>query len=184
MPVVIDNGGGDGVPAGPSVADLFKTAVTTLDAAKEAGMDAADALKAATDNIPKFGTMAVMGDSSMAEMNAQAILVAKGAVDDALDKAIMARTSATTAKEQAEAVSEDDANRLTLIAELEEAIAEANEQIKAIEMIQAGKTLADAVAAVTGDNELSRCLLLTVARWWRWRSAARSAPRPQSTGPE
>ena len=116
-------------------------------------MDAADALKAATDNISKFGTMAVMGDSSMAEMNAQAILDAKDDVDDALAKAMMALTDAMTAKDQADAVADDDANKLTLIAELEEAIAEANEQIKAIEMIQAGTTLEFAVAEVTGDNE-------------------------------
>ena len=148
---------GDGdLPAGPSVpsvADLFATAVTSMDAAEDAGTDAADALKAATDNRTQFGTMDVGGESSVAQMNAQAVLDAKGDVDEALKNAMMALRDATTAKGHADALADDDANKATLIAALEEAIVEAKEQIEAIEMIRDGVALEYAVADVTGTDE-------------------------------
>ena len=65
----------------PSVADLFATAVTTMGTAEDAGTNAADALKAATDNRYKFGWMDVGGESRVAQMNAQAVLDAKDDVD-------------------------------------------------------------------------------------------------------
>ena len=149
-----DKKDGEGKLAGdPSVADLFATAVTSMGAAEDAGTDAADALKAATDNSTQFGTMAVGGESSVAQMNAQAVLDAKDDVDEALANAMMALQDATTAKGHADALADDDANKATLITELEEAIVEAEEQIEAIEMIRDGVALEFAVALVTGDDE-------------------------------
>ena len=149
-----DKKDGEGKLAGdPSVADLFATAVTSMGAAEDAGTDAADALKAATDNRDLVGTIAVGGESSVAQMNAQAVLDAKGDVDEALKNAMMALRDATTAKGHAADLADDDANKATLIAALEEAIVEAEEQIEAIEMIRDGVALKFAVADVTGADE-------------------------------
>ena len=148
-----DNGDTDDTMTSPSVADLFATAVTTMGAAEDAGTAAADALKAATDNKAEFDTMAVRGESSVAEMNAQAILDAKDDVDEALANAMMALQDATTAKEHADALADDAANKAALIEALKDAIVEAGAQIKSIGMIRDGMALADAVAAVTGDDE-------------------------------
>ena len=145
-------GGTGDEPAARTVAELFATAVTSMDAAEDAGTDAADALKAATDNRILFGTMAVGGESSVAQMNAQAVLDAKDDVDEALANAKMALQDATTAKGHADALADDYANKATLIAALEEAIVEAKEQIEAIEMIRDGVALEYAVADVTGAD--------------------------------
>ena len=99
---------------------------------------------------------------------------------------MMALRDATTAKGHADALADDTANKATLIAALEEAIVEAAEQIKtAIEMIRDGvpwSTPSLRRSSVT--TRISRCLLPTMARWWRWRSAARSARWRRATGPE
>ena len=70
-----------------------------------------------------------------------------------LANAMMALQDATTAKGHADALADDDANKATLIAALEEAIVEAEEQIEAIEMIRDGVALEYAVADVTGADE-------------------------------
>ncbi|MDE0280118.1 MAG: hypothetical protein OXN16_03435, partial [Gammaproteobacteria bacterium] len=141
-------------------------AITAAVAARMAGVQAEkDALKYAG----MLTAESVKGDSAMAVMNAQMILDAEMAAnqavmdaDDALDAAMMAKTAA-------EGLPEDDAERAGAIAAAERAIEEAMTEKGAAQAIldknpvDAGTTtpttavdsLRDAVAQVKGANKLA-----------------------------
>ena len=136
-------------PADP-VPGLFATAQDSKDAAEEAGMMAAGAEKTAMEKSGMLGTMQVAGDSSMAMMNAQAVLDAMGDADQAVMGAQRALDAAEAALATAEA---DHADNTTLIAALEDAGMVAGAQLKAaMEVADDDAALQMAVDEVTGGE--------------------------------
>ena len=156
-------------PPGPTAESIKADAADAITAATAAGMAA---MKAEMDAIKYAGMLtaeAVKGDSSMAVDNAQMILDAEMAANDAVEAADDALDDAMDAKTAAEALPADDAERAGAIAAAERAIKEAMAQKEAAQAIlnknplQDGTTtpttevdsLMDAVAQVKGSNKLA-----------------------------
>ena len=140
-------------PAAPTIGSLFATAQASRTDAADAGKAAADAGKAATENSGKLTTMTVAGDSATAMANAQAILQAQTDAGQAVMDAQQALDNANDAKAEAEALDADHENRAILIAALDEAIKEAEAQVKAATAVRDGTALKMAVDAVTGGED-------------------------------
>ena len=144
------------MPMPDPTAGLFATATDSRTDAEQAGTDAADAVTAATEAAMGLSTMAVAGDSSMAMMNAEAIVGDEGAqatVGQAVTNAKTALADAEAAKTEAEALDDDNEHKASLIAALDKAIEVAKEQIMATEGHRDGDALKASVDAVTGGED-------------------------------
>ena len=127
--------------------------------ASDAGLAADAAVKAAEQGVEdadKYSKLIkvrmVHGESMTAQQNAQTVLNAKAAVDQAVTDANAAKEAAETAKTEAEGLPEDTAGRSALIAALDAAIEEADDAIDAAEDSQKHADLMAAVTAVQGSN--------------------------------
>ena len=128
-------------------------------AASTASQDADDAVKAAEQAVEdadeyagKISVRMVHGESMTAQENAQKVLDAKAAVDQAVTDAKAAKTAAETAKTEAEGLPEDTAGRAALIAALDTAIEEADDAIETAEDSQKDRDLKAALRTVQGSN--------------------------------
>ena len=150
-PPVVDGMDGNGTvePAAPSVADLFAVAHNTRADATAAVEAAAKAIAAATKAIPTIKTLAVAGDSAMAEANAKSILDAQTTATTAIATAEAQQKAAETALAAAMALPADTENRASLIDALETAIEAAKKQVAAATKQAEGPVLEAAVRAVT-----------------------------------
>ena len=156
-------------PPGPTAESIKADAADAITAAAAAAMAAEQAEKDALKYAGMLTAESVKGDSAMAIMNAQMILDAEMAANQAVMDADEALQDAMDAKEAAEALSEDDAERADAIAAANRAIEEATEDKKAAQAIldknplqTDGTTpttevdsLKDAVAQVKGANKLA-----------------------------
>ena len=156
-------------PPASTAQSLKADAADAITAATDAGMAAAQAEKDAIKYAGMLTAEAVKGDSSMAVMNAQMILDAEMAANDAVMDADDALNDAMDLKTAAEALPADDAERAGAIAAAERAIKEAMAQKEAAQAIlnknplqTDGTTpttevdsLMEAVAAVKGSNKLA-----------------------------
>ncbi|MDE0175939.1 MAG: hypothetical protein OYH76_09105 [Defluviicoccus sp.] len=156
-------------PPGPTAESIKADAADAITAAAAAAMAAGQAEKDAIKYAGMLIAESVKGDSAMAIMNAQMILDAEMAANQAVMDADEALQDAMAAKEAAEALSEDDAERADAIAAADRAIEEATEDKKAAQAIldknplQDGTTtpttevdsLKEAVAQVKGANRLA-----------------------------
>ena len=140
----------------PTVAGLFAMAHGSDAAAIAAGKKAADAVAAAMRADDLLTTTATAGDSTKAMMYAQAILNAKTHTEEAVTEAEKALADAEEAKTKADAMLAEDMENETLIAlvaALEAAIEEAQDQIKAAKAHRDGDDLKASVTAVTGGED-------------------------------
>ena len=121
--------------------------------AKAAGTAADQALKDAEKyDDEQLRVIATGGDSAMAQANAQKVLDAETDATTAAQNASNAKTRAQTAKTEATGLS-DGADKTALIAALDEAIEEADDQIEATTAIRDGDALKAAVETVTGTDK-------------------------------
>ena len=120
--------------------------------AKAAGKAADQALEDAEKYDGELGVIKVGGDSAMAEANAKKVLDANDAATKAAQDATAAKTRAQTAKTEATGLADSD-DKTALIAALDTAIEEAEDQIEATTAIRDGDALEDAVEMVTGDDK-------------------------------
>ena len=156
-------------PPGPTAESLKADAADAITAANAAGMAAEQAEKDALKYADMLTAQKVDGESATAVANAQKILDAETAANDAVMDADDALNDAMEAKTAAEALAADDAGRAGAIAAAEEAIKQATAQKKAAQAIldknplQTGGTtpttevdsLKDAVALIKGNNPLA-----------------------------
>ena len=156
----------DPPPPGPTAESLKADAADAITAAEAAGMAAAQAEKDAIKYAGMLTAESVKGDSGDAIENADKILAAEMAANQAVMDADEALQDAMTAKMAAEGLPEDDAERAGAIAAADRAIKEATAQKEAAQAIldknplqTDGTTpttevdsLKDAVAAVKGPN--------------------------------
>lgn len=117
-------------PTGPSAADLFVVAQDSRAAADAAVEDAGQAVKDAVKYAGMLTAQAVDGESAMATMNAQMILDAEMAGNDAVMAAEQALEDVEEAKTAAMGL-DDSATKTSLLAALDSAIAHAKSQIMA-----------------------------------------------------
>ncbi len=136
------------VTPGPSVEDLFTTAQTARDNATGAVTAAENAVKAAMENSGKLGVLAVMGDSSMAKANAQAVLDAQTAANTAVTTAETQVTNLNTADTNA-----DTYNNATLDKAIADALKVAQQAVKDAKAERDGDMLKGYVAMVTGTDK-------------------------------
>ena len=153
-------------PTGPTAESLKADAADAITAAVAAGMAAGQAEKDAIKYAGMIDTASVSGESAMATANAQMVLNAEMAANDAVMDADDALQAAMAAKTAAEALAADDAGRAGAIAAAEEAIKQATAQKEAAQAIldkspvgddgstatPAIDSLKDAVAAIKGDD--------------------------------
>lgn len=151
-------------PPGPTAESIKADAADAITDAAAAGMAAEQAEKDAIKYAGMLTAEAVKGDSAMAIANADKILAAEMAANQAVMDADDALMDAMDAKEAAEALSMDDADRDGAIAAADRAIKEATDQKKAAQAIldktmtepaDTVDTLKEAVAAVKGANRLA-----------------------------
>ncbi len=156
-------------PAGPTAESIKADAADAITAAVAASMAATQAEKDAIKYAGMLTAEAVKGDSAMAIANAQMILDAEMAANEAVMDADAALQDAMDAKTAAEGLPEDDAERAGAIAAAERAIEEATAEKKAAQAIldknplqTDGTTpttevdsLKEAVAQVKGANRLA-----------------------------
>ena len=156
-------------PPAPTAEALKADAADAITAAANALMAGEQAEKDALKYAGMLTAESVKGDSAMAVANAEKILAAEMAANQAVMDADDALNDAMDAKTAAEALPEDDAERASAIAAAERAIEEATADKKAAQAIldknplQADGTtpttevdsLRDAVAAVKGSNRLA-----------------------------
>ena len=145
-----DNGGTTPPPpaAGPTVQELFETALDAEYDADAAVMAATAAVTAADEAAGMLTVDAVRGDSMMAQMNAQEVLDSNVAVGVAVTTA----KNALAAAEQA-GTDADDHNNDTLDRAIAAAITVAEKAVMEAEAQANRDELEDAVEAVIGDNE-------------------------------
>ena len=136
------------VPPDP-IPGLYKAAHDARSAAEVAGKMATDAEKAAMENSEKVITITVAGDSTVAMMNAQAVLDAKRDADQAVVDAQTALTNAETAQMTATANHADNAS---LIAAFDAAVKVAETQLAAAMKVADSKALQGYVDMVTGGK--------------------------------
>lgn len=155
-------------PTGPSAADLFVVAQDSRAAADAAVEDAGQGVKDAVKYAGMLTAQAVDGESAMATTNAQMILDAEMAANNAVMAAEQALEDVEEAKTAAMDL-DDSATKTSLLAALDSAIEHAKSQIMAAKMardvnpLQSGSTdpttevdsLKEAVAAVKGNNPLA-----------------------------
>jgi hypothetical protein len=135
------------------VAGLFATAQDARSDADGASEAAAQAVTDAKKYSDMLSTMAVHGVSATAEKNAQMVLDARDAADQAVEDAEAAKASAATAKIEAEKLPADDPNKASLVAALDAAIKAAEEAIKAAKKSQGDSGLTTAVTAVVSEDK-------------------------------
>ena len=145
------NGNGNGTPPppppGPTVADLFETAQNARDDAEVAVTDATNAVEAAMENSDKLDVYSVMGNSMMAQTNAQSVLDARTKANDA----VTTTETAVSHLEQAEtdaAEHNNDALNNAIAAALEVA----QQAVTDSEARAASDDLKAAVEKVTGTD--------------------------------
>ena len=136
---------------GPDVAGLLLTAHNSRTAAETAEMAAAQAVKDAVKYSTMFTTLAALGDSMMAEANAQKVLGAKAAADQAVIDAEAAKTALETAKTEAGGIPADDPNRAAVMDALDAAIEAADDAVKEATKSAEELTLEAAYKAVIVD---------------------------------
>ena len=155
-------------PTGPSAEDLFVVAQNSTAAANAAVEDAGQAVTDAVKYAGMLTAMAVDGESATATANAQMILDAEMAGNDAVMAAEQALEDAEEAKTTAMDL-DDSATKTSLLAALDAAIENAKSQITAAKMardvnpVDEGTTtpttavdsLKEAVALVKGANPLA-----------------------------
>ncbi len=151
-------------PPGPTAESLKADAADAITAAVAAGMAADQAKKDAIKYAGMLTSEAVKGDSAMAVANAQKVLDAEMAANDAVMDADDALQAAMDAKTAAEALAADDPGRAGAITAAEEAIKQATAQkTAAMAIVDAAEdttnaptidSLKGAVAMVKGDNPL------------------------------
>ena len=154
---------GDGDMAGPTAESTKADAADAITDATAAGMAAEQAVKDAIKYAGMLTTRAVDGESAMAVMNAEMVLNAETAANDAVEDADDALQDAMAAKTAAAALPEDDEGRASAIAAAEEAIKQATAQKKmAMDLVDLAEDAADgiqslkgAVVAVKGSNRLA-----------------------------
>ena len=156
-------------PPGPTAESIKADAADAITAAADAVMAAEQAEKDAVKYAGMLTAESVKGDSAMAIMNAQMILDAEMAANQAVMDADDALQDAMDAKEAAEALSEDDAERADAIAAADRAIEEATEDKKMAQAVLDNNplqtdgttpttevdSLKEAVAQVKGANRLA-----------------------------
>ena len=156
-------------PAGPTAESIKADAADAITAAAVARMAGEQAEKDALKYAGMLTAESVKGDSAMAIANAEKILAAEMAANQAVMDADDALNDAMAAKTAAEGLPEDDAGRAGAIAAAERAIEEATADKNAAQAIldknplQDGTTtpttevdsLRDAVAQVKGANKLA-----------------------------
>ncbi|MCE2520894.1 MAG: hypothetical protein J4G15_14000 [Alphaproteobacteria bacterium] len=133
-----------------TVAGLFTAAQEAKEAATTAGTAASDALEAAAEADDLLSTTETAGDSSVAMMNAQAILDANAAVAKAVTDAKEALDAAEAAQT---AAMEHHPDNVTLAGALEDAVEEAMKQHTAAMEAAEDEALAMAVAEVTAEED-------------------------------
>jgi len=160
-------GGGGGTatppPQRPNADSLKADAADAITAAVAAGVAAEQAKKDAIKYSGMLTAEAVSGESAMAVANAQKVLDAEMAANDAVTAADDALNDAMETKTAAEVIPEDVPGRAGAIAAAEEAIKQATAQKRAAMDIvdeaeddAAGiQSLKGAVAAVKGSNPLA-----------------------------
>ncbi len=129
-----------------------EAAVDAIALAESAGMAAATALESAMKSDDMLLYTEVLGDSTKAMMNAQAILDAEDAVDQALMDADKAKMDAMDAKAAVEMIPDGTAGKTLAIEALDAAIKTAEDEIKAVTAIRDGDDLYNAVLEVVGAN--------------------------------
>ena len=151
-------------PPGPSAADLFVVAQDSRAAADAAVEDAGQAVKDAVKYAGMLTAQMVDGESAMAVANAEMVLAAEMAANNAVMAAEQAMKDVEEAKTTAMGL-DDSATKTSLLAALDSAIEHAKSQIKAAKMardvspVQTDGTattevdsLKEAVAAVRGGD--------------------------------
>lgn len=127
------------------IVNLHQDASDATKAATDAGADAAQAVKDAAKYSDMLDVASVKGDSYDAQMNAQKVLDADDAVDQAVMNAEKAKTDAETAKTEAEAIADGTTGKTEVVAALDAAIAAAEVQIAATKAIDTAKNADDTV---------------------------------------
>ena len=146
-------------PAAPTADSLKADAADAITAAAAAGMAAEQAKKDAAKYAGMLTAEKVNGESADAVANAQKVLNAEMAANDAVMAADDALTAAMDAKTAAEALPEDDPGRASAIAAAEHAIKQATTHKKAAmgivdEAATEAGSLKASVQTVKGDNPL------------------------------
>ncbi len=147
-------------PPGPTAESLKADAADAITKAAAAGMAADQAKKDAIKYAGMIDTASVSGDSAMATANAQKVLDAEMAANDAVMDADDALQAAMDAKTAAEALAADDPGRAGAITAADEAIKQAMAHkeaamaiVDATETTAAGiDSLKGAVAAIKGAD--------------------------------
>lgn len=141
------------VTPGPTVQELFEMTQNANDAAEGAKMNADDAVMAAKDASEKLDVYSVMGDSMMAQMNAQSVLDNRDATNNAYNAAKMALEDLQGDDGQggvkADAADHDNAS---LNSAIEDAIEVAEDAVKATKAHAEGDDLKGYVEEVTGTD--------------------------------
>ena len=140
-------------PAAPDVAALLVTAHDARTDAENAEEAAAQAVKDAAKYSTMYSTAAVHGDSMTAQANAQKVLDAKAAADQAVTDAEAAKMAAEDALTEAEDIPADDPQRAAVMAAIQTAIDTADDAIEAAMKSAADDDLADNYEAVVGANK-------------------------------
>ena len=118
-------------PAAPDVSALLVTAHDARTDAENAEEAAAQAVKDAAKYSTMYGTAASLGDSMTATANAQKVLDAKAAADQAVMDAEAAKMAAEGALTEAEDIPADDPQRAAVMAAIQNAIDAADDAIEA-----------------------------------------------------
>ena len=151
--------------------NAFATVRTSVTDAEGAASTAAAAVTTATESSEKIMARGagVAGDSAKAAANAQAVLDAQIAANQAVNDADAAVQSAKNALVVAKALPSHDPNRATLIAALEDAIKAAEGHAKAAADSRGDEDgdLADAVEVITGDDPEAEGYPMTPAQHGR-----------------
>ena len=151
--------------------NAFATVRTSATDAEGAASTAAAAVTTATESSEKIMARGagVAGDSAKAAANAQAVLDAQIAANQAVNDADAAVQSAKNALVVAKALPSHDPNRATLIAALEDAIKAAEGHAKAAADSRGDEDgdLADAVEVITGDDPEAEGYPMTPAQHGR-----------------
>ena len=151
-------------PVGPTAESIKADAADAITDAIAAYMAADQASKDAIKYAGMLTTRAVDGESAMAAANAQKVLNAEMAANEAVEDADDALQDAMAAKTAAEALADDDPDRASAIAAAEEAIKQATAQKKmAMDLVDLAEdtdtagiqSLKGAVVAVKGSNTLA-----------------------------
>ena len=138
-------------PPGPTAESIKADAADAITDASAAGMAAEQAKMDAIKYAGMIDTASVSGDSAMATANAQKVLNAEMAANQAVMDADDALDAAMESKTAAEALPEDDAGRDSAIAAADEAIKQATAHKKAaMAIVDATETTATGIDSLKG----------------------------------